>query len=624
MIMPFFQCSPLDDSSSQIRLLDLLPGSNISPIRCRLRAVELALARRTYEPLSYTWRSPTRHHNISMGIYIDGQRVTIGGTLWRALRALRHRCSSDGPRTLWVDAVCINQADTAEKNAQVQLMRHIYENGICTLIWLGASPQPYRSRAFSILKSLALFSEQHPGYSVSIDMVDALEEYATESQSERRLRRRLFIDEFRSGRALQAIVPLISEAYFNRVWIIQEVAVSQAATIFCGHHSLPWDTFERAITVIEEIAEFHPTRSLIKERRNFRSSAPESLLSKVWHARPFSATDARDKIYALLGLVNSDAPAIPIQVDYGTPPVDVFRTFTSNFLRATGDAGILAGSIGCRDPGSFTSLPSWAWLPVDSWTTSSPASLYAWDPESRNPQNFRASGTSTCSPVFDNEGKTLGLSGYEIDSVEAVASSMRLRGKFGLGGTELGAETVCAYLIWRRVAQVWPTRSYRGSNETTEDAFRKLVRPIYDREPGLSDEEHGALLSQFDTFIRNYFSFLERMPSSFVFVCCALRLLELSYRLFFLGLNHVAVLDRLSDILQMDERCLVRTRTGYLALAPTLTNPGDRVFVLEGSRAPLVLRRGSSARWKLVGDCQAQGLMNGEAWDEASCIRVWI
>jgi len=52
---------------------------------------------------------------------------------------------------------------------------------------------------------------------------------------------------------------------------------------------------------------------------------------------------------------------------------------------------------------------------------------------------------------------------------------------FGLGDTELGANIVCTYLIWRQVAQVGGERSYRGSNEMIEDAFRKLILPIHDR-----------------------------------------------------------------------------------------------------------------------------------------------
>ena len=622
--MPLFQYSPLGDPHSQIRLLDLLPGSGISPVRCHLRTVELATARGTYEPLSYCWKAPTRYHNTPTHIKLNDQRVAVGGNLWLALRELRQRRPSDGLRTLWVDAVCINQADVEEKNAQVQLMRYIYEKGRCTLIWLGAPPRPSIGRSFRMLESLARFGEDYPGESVSLQRLDEVEGYPIERQSQHRHDDAgLFFKQFRESMAFQALKHLLNEKYFFRVWIIQEVAVSQAAIILYKNHMVSWDTFERAISVLE-IAELNPINALIKERDNFCLSAPESLASIVRRALSTSATNPRDKIYALLGLVNPNALAIPIEVDYGMAPVDTFRNFTRNCLHATGDAGMLAGSIGCENPGLFTPLPSWAWLPVDSFGASSPDSLFAWDPENRNPKNFRASGTSTCSPVFDNEGKVLGLSGYEIDSVEAVAPSMKPFDTVWLGDTELGANMVCTYLRWRQVAQVGGQHSYRGSNEMIEDAFRKLIPPIHDGEPTLSDEEHRALWGHFDAFIWSHFSYLERVPSRFIFTCCTLQLLVLSYKRFFLGLKGAAVLDRQDDILQTDKRCLVRTRTGHLALAPALTKPGDRVFLVEGSRAPFILRKGGDERWKLVGDCHVYNLMSGEAWDETRCVRVWI
>lgn len=41
------------------------------------------------------------------------------------------------PRELWVDAVCINQADLKERSPQVLLMSTIYSSARCVNIWLG-------------------------------------------------------------------------------------------------------------------------------------------------------------------------------------------------------------------------------------------------------------------------------------------------------------------------------------------------------------------------------------------------------------------------------------------------------------------------------------------------------
>jgi hypothetical protein len=38
---------------------------------------------------------------------------------------------------LWVDAVCINQLDTEEINAQLDIMCEIYKRAVTTWVWLG-------------------------------------------------------------------------------------------------------------------------------------------------------------------------------------------------------------------------------------------------------------------------------------------------------------------------------------------------------------------------------------------------------------------------------------------------------------------------------------------------------
>ena len=58
---------------------------------------------------------------------------------------------------LWVDGLCINQNDRAEKNAKVQIMGEIYRQAANVNIWLG---KPYDGRNFEFeLKWLELFQK---------------------------------------------------------------------------------------------------------------------------------------------------------------------------------------------------------------------------------------------------------------------------------------------------------------------------------------------------------------------------------------------------------------------------------------------------------------------------------
>lgn len=43
-------------------------------------------------------------------------------------------------RTIWIDALCINQADNDEKSAQVSRMAQTYANAFRIIIWLGSFP----------------------------------------------------------------------------------------------------------------------------------------------------------------------------------------------------------------------------------------------------------------------------------------------------------------------------------------------------------------------------------------------------------------------------------------------------------------------------------------------------
>lgn len=121
--------SPLDPSRRQIRLLHVEP--NPSDLRAVLETVSLDDDPR-YTALSYTWGT---NMSSGAGIALNGharQPVT------RNLQVvLEHLCAGDQPVTLWIDALCINQADVAEKSHQITLMKDVYSKAEATCVWLG-------------------------------------------------------------------------------------------------------------------------------------------------------------------------------------------------------------------------------------------------------------------------------------------------------------------------------------------------------------------------------------------------------------------------------------------------------------------------------------------------------
>jgi hypothetical protein len=109
-------------SVKQIRLIKLLPGSSVHPLRCTLSTANLDDLPE-YEALSYTWATENGDDKKSRQIYCDNGVLPITANCHAALRQLRKVFA---PRILWVDSICINQSNVGERNHQVGLMDRIY------------------------------------------------------------------------------------------------------------------------------------------------------------------------------------------------------------------------------------------------------------------------------------------------------------------------------------------------------------------------------------------------------------------------------------------------------------------------------------------------------------------
>ena len=109
----------LDTNQNLIRLLRLGPASSDDDeITCSFVIASLD-EKPEFEALSYTWGDV----NDTRPVEVEGSALPVTSNLHSALRHLRLK---DKERTLWVDALCINQADFKEKMHQVSRMSSIY------------------------------------------------------------------------------------------------------------------------------------------------------------------------------------------------------------------------------------------------------------------------------------------------------------------------------------------------------------------------------------------------------------------------------------------------------------------------------------------------------------------
>ena len=148
MVRAGYHYRPLVDG--EIRLVQLLPGQDIEEVRCIMTHVLLA-ADPSYETISYSWGDPTA----TITIWCDDAPLEVTESLHSALLRLRY---SSRPRTLWADAVCIDQLNVEERNSQLQHMRDIFHKSQRVLIWLGEGDDE-SDRAMSLVPQLAKYWE---------------------------------------------------------------------------------------------------------------------------------------------------------------------------------------------------------------------------------------------------------------------------------------------------------------------------------------------------------------------------------------------------------------------------------------------------------------------------------
>jgi hypothetical protein len=113
--------SSLKSDRPEIRLLTISPGRRDDKILCRLDTVSLDDAP-TYTVLSYCWGEAAERGHILL------HEKTV--SLTKSLEiGLRHARNEHEDIVLWVDAICINQENLAEKSVQVRMMGRIYASG---------------------------------------------------------------------------------------------------------------------------------------------------------------------------------------------------------------------------------------------------------------------------------------------------------------------------------------------------------------------------------------------------------------------------------------------------------------------------------------------------------------
>ncbi|KAF3004766.1 hypothetical protein E8E13_001319 [Curvularia kusanoi] len=119
--------------ANHIRVLLILPATEpdfSDTISCQLSEESLdSDPLPKYRALSYVWGNTSNPKTV----LLNGQPFPVRNNLWTFLAQARKHGYTD---PAWIDAVCINQDDTDERNKQVALMGRVYCSATDVRVWL--------------------------------------------------------------------------------------------------------------------------------------------------------------------------------------------------------------------------------------------------------------------------------------------------------------------------------------------------------------------------------------------------------------------------------------------------------------------------------------------------------
>ncbi|KAJ4226179.1 hypothetical protein NW759_004765 [Fusarium solani] len=269
-----------------------------------------------YEALSYTWGNPENPQTVQVVSHDDPSIFWTQEIQYNLSGALKHLRYPDKPRTLWVDAVCINQADIPERNAQVPRMSDIYRLADRVVVWLGEETSNNK---------LAVSTLDYLGAQIELTKQGGrLPSPGCDHQ-----------DWFRSLTEMpyeddtwQAIADLVNRAWFGRLWVLQEIQLSNhKAVMQCGMNQISWQRFRRAMVCLESKRNLPQVVIFSKLPRLGVFCLPVEgvnfaiLLLRVTH---LDCSNPRDKVYGLLGLASPSLLA-RVQAQYAEPVESVYR-----------------------------------------------------------------------------------------------------------------------------------------------------------------------------------------------------------------------------------------------------------------------------------------------------------
>jgi hypothetical protein len=296
------------------------------------KSLSLTQAKVGYFALSYAAGS---YQNTEM-ISVDGRDFNAFATLANGLRCVRDhflpKHCEGAPKPIWADQICINQSNLDERAKQVMVMRDIYSNAIATLVYLGDDERARKGFGFlkKVLRQFQSYEKRLGGGFASAlpKTIEWLIDYIRDPNN---------------SDGWMAAMEIFNLPWWNRAWIYQEVIVANEVYFLCGEDSMIRGHFGAMWYAVQNTAAYIGDRLLRSEDAEFgghsehlqdfvfrmsevmdkveflekmaqkhKSQSQRQKLSDLLRSNRFrDATDPRDKLYALVGLVDPEYGIVP-------------------------------------------------------------------------------------------------------------------------------------------------------------------------------------------------------------------------------------------------------------------------------------------------------------------------
>jgi len=340
-------------SKESIRLIEISPDDgDEGKISCKLFDSALDAAPK-YLALSYVWGDPEKTTTITC----NDATMRATENLEAAMRKLRTRY---GGNAFWIDAICINQSDLAERAQQVRLMREIYKSAENVIVYLGEESEglPRAMGLFRVLDEMARDVARVRGSGGDDLDFSPLRDQLPKPHEE----------------VWYRLHDFFNRPWFSRIWVLQEVFMASSdPDVICGSHALSWSQVARVAEFMHESGIVGATRQISRSinaaRIRYFKEDPLPLLKMMHQTQTYESKEPHDRLFALYGIVvegerklleNSEY----FTIDYAKAVEDVYRDAVLGHIMHYETLEMIC-AVNRSEKGEVERLPSW----VPDWTT---------------------------------------------------------------------------------------------------------------------------------------------------------------------------------------------------------------------------------------------------------------